>query len=317
MKYLRFLFFILTTLGVLFAGSGFTRLDSYTGFCVEWVVVEKGDSLYTISRDYGISTNEIVAINKLSNPQRVYPGQRLCVDTGSSSGTTYYYQKTGVPPSARHDPRSKYYTPYYHPYDNAYYYPPKYGYDSKYYYYDDEWDCDEWYDHDRCYDYEKSKKYSYKDDDKYQYYYSSDCDCQSWYGKDWESHHDYECDCASYGKYEYDKDYCPYGDCPNVYYDYRGKPTIKVEDVKRDEKVTFRVFNYPYGSKFTVYMAPGDIKGGYRYHAGTFHTSKGRWMVVTAEIPEDLQGCRKIKIWTKSEEGAVKNSDWFYNKSTY
>ncbi len=107
----------------------FTPVNASTAACTEWHVVSKGELLDTISSDYGISRSELVALNKLSNPRRVYAGQRLCVETSGNPGSTYDYQQPGVPPSARHDPDSDYYTPYYHGSDGAYYYPPEYGYE--------------------------------------------------------------------------------------------------------------------------------------------------------------------------------------------
>ncbi len=67
-------------------------VNALAATCTEWHVVRKGESLDTISRDYGISRAELVALNKLSNPRRVSPGQRLCLDTGRDTSSTYHYQ---------------------------------------------------------------------------------------------------------------------------------------------------------------------------------------------------------------------------------
>ena len=156
------IFFVLAAALLVTSLLAITPTKGQAAVCVEWHIVRKGESLDTISRDYGISRAELVALNKLSNTRRVFTGQRLCVETVENTSSTYQDQKPGFPPSARHDPKSKYYTPYYKGSDSNYYYPPKYGYESQYQY-DHTWDDD-------C-----------KDDDKHGYhqdyhhcYYSDD-----------------------------------------------------------------------------------------------------------------------------------------------
>ena len=307
MHYLRSPLFLIIAAILIISGSGFTRLDSYTGFCVEWHVVQKGESLDTLSRDFGVSRSELVAINKLSNPRRIYPGQRICLSTRSSADTTVYHTKKRVPPSVRCGTRSKNDTPYYHGYDYTFYHPSKHPCKPKHYY-NREWGCGDWIDSGKCCQVNKNKDYGYT---------PSDCDCNIRCGN-----FEYRCDCQGFDKEIYHHGWdCKHAEgeegYPKVYFEYRGNPAISVEDVMRDEKVTMRVFNYPYGQKFSVYMAPIAGKSHIVYRAGTFHTSKGRSMAVTAEIPEALHGCKKITIWTKGEDGGYVNYDWFYNNSTY
>lgn len=40
-------------------------------------IVRPGDTVWSIARRYGITSDEIIAYNNLSNPNAVYPGQRL------------------------------------------------------------------------------------------------------------------------------------------------------------------------------------------------------------------------------------------------
>lgn len=40
-------------------------------------IVRPGDTVWSIARRYGITSEEIIAYNNLSNPNAVYPGQRL------------------------------------------------------------------------------------------------------------------------------------------------------------------------------------------------------------------------------------------------
>ena len=300
MKNLRSTFFVLMALVLIVAGSGFTKLNSYTGFCADWHVVRKGESLDTISRDYGVSRAELVTLNRLSNPRRVYPGQRLCLSTGSAPSSARYVHKPSVPPSARNDPRSKYYAPPGHDYDPTYYYPPKHGFDYR-------------------------SDNDYRDDCDYDHDYQSDCECHDWYDDDWSACHDvyyddYDCWCGDFVKkdYEYKGDYWyGYKDYDKKYNEYKGIPTITIVAVKRDNKVTFRTHNYPAGYKFTIYMGPSGSKGKRGYHAGSFHSTYAGSFTVTAKIPSQLHGLKKIAIRTESTSGGFYSYNWFYNNTTH
>ncbi|AGA68884.1 LysM domain-containing protein [Desulfitobacterium dichloroeliminans LMG P-21439] len=41
--------------------------------------VNRGDTIYNISRKYGTSMQSIIHANSLSNPNRIYPGQKLWI----------------------------------------------------------------------------------------------------------------------------------------------------------------------------------------------------------------------------------------------
>lgn len=45
-------------------------------------VVEKGDTLWAISRQYGVTVNEIQEANGISDPGVIRPGQRLIIPAG-------------------------------------------------------------------------------------------------------------------------------------------------------------------------------------------------------------------------------------------
>lgn len=40
-------------------------------------IVRPGDTVWGIAKRYGITADEIIAYNNLSNPNTIYPGQRL------------------------------------------------------------------------------------------------------------------------------------------------------------------------------------------------------------------------------------------------
>ena len=52
--------------------------------CTKYYTVQKGEYLVLIGRKLGIDWRTIAELNDLSNPSRVYPGQKLCVATGST-----------------------------------------------------------------------------------------------------------------------------------------------------------------------------------------------------------------------------------------
>lgn len=47
-------------------------------------VVQHGDTLYSIARRYGTTVQAIATLNNIVNPSRIYAGQRLVINTGSS-----------------------------------------------------------------------------------------------------------------------------------------------------------------------------------------------------------------------------------------
>ncbi len=46
-------------------------------------VVQRGESLWSISRRYGVALNEIAAANQLPDPNRLVPGLALVIPTPS------------------------------------------------------------------------------------------------------------------------------------------------------------------------------------------------------------------------------------------
>jgi LysM repeat protein len=67
--------------------------------CSSYYWVVKGDNLSSIAKWYGVSTRSLAAANGISNPSRIYPGQRLCIPSGhyddgyhggSSHGGSYH-----------------------------------------------------------------------------------------------------------------------------------------------------------------------------------------------------------------------------------
>lgn len=70
-----------------------TRYDSTTS---TYYTVKRGDNLYRIARRYGTTINSIVQLNNISNPNLIYPGQRLLIrrnvrtNDSHAVGSTFY-----------------------------------------------------------------------------------------------------------------------------------------------------------------------------------------------------------------------------------
>ncbi len=54
--------------------------------CTQWHTVQRGEYLVKIARMYDTTWRELAELNGLTNPSRIYPGQKLCV-SGTSTGS--------------------------------------------------------------------------------------------------------------------------------------------------------------------------------------------------------------------------------------
>ena len=56
--------------------------------CNKWHTVQKGEYLKSIAKQYGVTWQVLVEINGLKNPNKIFPGQKLCVSTTSKPAPT-------------------------------------------------------------------------------------------------------------------------------------------------------------------------------------------------------------------------------------
>jgi hypothetical protein len=273
--------------------------DSFASVCVEWHVVRDGESLDTISRDYGISRSDLVALNKLSNPQRVYEGQRLCVETGADTPSGYYHQPPGVPPSARYIPASKHYS-------------PDYRHDTRYYHDYDPY-CDDWYADDECYPYKTANKYGYQYSHKdYEYDYPSDCACYKGYDEYWKNDNWNDCGCKGWDEYGYYKGYHQKYYSDDAIRDWN----FSVIRVREDRDVTIQANSFPHNATFQVEM---------RYDGGKWvysdQLNDGGSFKATVPIPHQLRGYSPLTIRVTKYPDAVTDLETFpnysFNESTF
>ena len=63
-----------------------------------YYTIKRGDTLWGISRRYGVSVQNVISWNNIQNPNLIYPGQRLILYgnySSSSSNTVYYTVRRG------------------------------------------------------------------------------------------------------------------------------------------------------------------------------------------------------------------------------
>jgi LysM repeat protein len=84
----------LIVLCILFSGLAFNVKPAQAASCTAWYTVQKGDTLAKIGRMYGVSWQYLAKINHIPNPNKIYPGQVLCVSTTGQSKPPKY---AGIP----------------------------------------------------------------------------------------------------------------------------------------------------------------------------------------------------------------------------
>lgn len=94
-----FVLFVVMNLVVAFGLSTSAAHAQTSGGCTLYHTVQRGETLYGIARRYGNTVQHVAAFNGLTNPSRIFAGQRLCVWDNSlnpypqPSDTTYTVQR--------------------------------------------------------------------------------------------------------------------------------------------------------------------------------------------------------------------------------
>jgi LysM repeat protein len=78
-------------IGALLLGAAPAHAQQTTVICTQTHIVQRGETLYRIARQYGTTTAALQAMNGITNANRIYAGQSLCV-AQQISGTTYVVQ---------------------------------------------------------------------------------------------------------------------------------------------------------------------------------------------------------------------------------
>ena len=97
---------------------------------------------------------------------------------------------------------------------------------------------------------------------------------------------------------------------------YTGFPTIHVDAVVRDGKVTLSGENFPAGKTFAVTMGAYGTRGIGGIAAGSYASGEGGdFSGQTFKIPADLAGSYRIAIRLATEDGFYAYN-WFFNNTT-
>jgi LysM repeat protein len=75
--------FIFSTLGLSFLAPR----PAYAAECQAWYTVQRGENLYRIGLKYDMTWDRITSANNLSDPDKIYAGQVLCIPVSVSSST--------------------------------------------------------------------------------------------------------------------------------------------------------------------------------------------------------------------------------------
>jgi LysM domain len=82
--------FIVLALAIMLGGLGLSASSAQAASsCTQWYTVRYGDTLHKIGVWYGVSWTYLAKINNISNPNKIYAGQVICVST------------TGKPPAPK------------------------------------------------------------------------------------------------------------------------------------------------------------------------------------------------------------------------
>ena len=90
-------------------------------------------------------------------------------------------------------------------------------------------------------------------------------------------------------------------------------PTISIQAVTKDEKVTIVTHNFPAGKEFRARMGLIGTKGIDGILVGTVDSKKGGSLKFTFEIPETLKSEDQIAIRLDSTTGGYYSYNWFTN----
>lgn len=96
--------YIVLAFALLFGGLGMAARPAQAGSadapaCAEYHVVERGEYLSLIAKEYGVSWRWLAEINELEDPTLIYPNQKLCVELSDDATGTPVIPITGNVPS--------------------------------------------------------------------------------------------------------------------------------------------------------------------------------------------------------------------------
>jgi LysM repeat protein len=293
---------IILALIILVGVAGFTARPAQAANCSYYHIVRPGESLYWIGRYYGYSWTYLAQYNGISNPRLIYPGQRICLPSGTARVSykgSYYYpwsyaitkvvpddtiqiKTSHLPSNVLMDARMGRYVQGGYEWENVgqldtdaggsifatFNIPPSFAGESRIIM--------------RLV--QTKQKGNVVVDRPTPNVWTAPAYRRPGYG----------------GRYYY----------------YGGIPTIWIVSVVRNSEVTFRTNNFPPGLTFDVLMGPMGTRGVNGYHVGTLNSGSGGVMDATYPIPGPLYNHRQISIRTQNLPTGYYSYNWFYNNTT-
>lgn len=289
---LRKIGFIFLALTILAAAVGFTSQPASAATCTQWYTVRKGDTLNKIGIKFGVSWKYLAQINHLSNPNKIYTGQVLCVQTsssgsnGSASPTPYF-----MIVSVQRDKSVTIKTYQFPAQDNFRVLMGPYGTQGK--------------NGIKVGNYSsgngQSKTVTYPIPAELKGANKIAIRLESTTGSGFFAYNWFFNNTAQGGSSD--------GGSSSS----QGTPYFFITSVVRNDKVSIVGYKYPANTKFTVYMGPMGTKGVGGYFVTTFNSGAGGTINKTFPIPPELYGLPRISIRTQANPWYAYN--WFYNNT--
>jgi LysM repeat protein len=96
--------YLVLALALLFGGLGMAAQPAQAGSddapaCAEYHIVQRGEYLSMIAKEYGTSWQSLAEINELEDPTLIYPNQKLCVELSDDGTGEPVIPVTGSAPS--------------------------------------------------------------------------------------------------------------------------------------------------------------------------------------------------------------------------
>jgi LysM repeat protein len=302
---------ILLALVIVISGMGLTAQPAQASTCVAYHWVRYGESLSWIGRYYGVPWPYLAQVNGIVRPYTIYPGQRLCIPSGSGTGGYPTYtsgvggQRTWSFVVTRVDPNVTVSI-------QTYNFPSNVEFKVKIgnnvngtYQWRDVASLDSGAGGSFGADFAIPAEFSgarqlairliqYKKNGKT---FSQD---QLFYNV-----------AGSTGGYPPPPPCYGYPPCWGTI------PTIWITSVVRDTSVTITTHNWPAGLNFDVLMGPMGTRGVGGYYVGNLYSGAGGTLTATFSIPAPLRGSRQIAIRTQNLPTGYFSYNWFWNNTTY
>lgn len=292
---------ILVGLFIVFSVLGFGAHNVQAATCTKYHTVKSGEWLAKIARNYGVSWKYLAEINNLSNPSKIYPGQKLCISMDTSSAPPS--GQTGQLPiffisAVQRDVNVTITTSYFQA--NAVYQVRMgpYGTQGVNGIKVSQWNSGSGGTQSPVFNIPDQLKGSSKIAIRLEALSGAKNYAYNWFYNNTTSG-------GSSGTG---------GAAPIP--GYSGIPTFSISAVVRNSSVTITTKNFPPNLAFDVLMGPMGSRGINGVKVGTLNSATGGSITASYSIPAQFSGSYQIAIRTQNYSNGYYAYNWFYNNST-